>query len=95
MTYKVSDLMIGTSRLQKIAMVCFLLGKFMMPVTVCARMIVGRQAGNTCLGIYAGLIVACILICLYDRFYYVPYVEENQIEILEKKLAELRRISEY
>ena len=27
-TYKFSDLMIGTSKLQKIAMVCFLLGKF-------------------------------------------------------------------
>jgi len=94
MTYKLSDLMTGTSRLQKIAMGCFLLGKFMMPVTVCARMIVGRQAGNACLGIYAGLIVACILICLYDRFYYVPYVEENQIEILEKRLAKLRSLNE-
>ena len=94
MNYKVSDLMIGTSKLQKMAMVSFLLGKFMMPTTVCARMLVSEQAGNTCLGIYAGLIVACILICLYDRFYYVPYVEENQIEILEKKLAKLRSLNE-
>ena len=93
MAYKVSDLMIGTSKLQKIAMVCFLLGKFMMPVTVCARMIVGRQAGNTCLGIYAGLIVACILICLYDRFYYVPYVEEDRIKKLEEELTRLRGLN--
>ena len=83
--------MIGTSKLQKIAMVCFLLGKFMMPATVCARLLIGEQAGYTCLGVYASLIVSCILICLYDRYYYVPYVEENQIEILEKRLAELKR----
>ena len=89
-TYKFSDLMIGTSKLQKIAMVCFLLGKFMMPTTVVARFIFGEQIGYTCLGIYASLIVSCILICLYDRFYYVPYVEENQIAILEKKLAKLK-----
>ena len=90
MTYKVSDLMIGTSRLQKIAMVCFLFGKFMMPTTVCVRMLVGEKAGYTSLGIYAGLIVATTLICLYDRYYYVPYVEEDQIAILEEKLAKLK-----
>ena len=95
MTYKVSDLMTGASNLQKTAMVCFLLGKLMMPVTVFARFAYGPQAGYICLGIYASLIVACLLICLYDRYYYVPYVEENQIEILEKKLAELRRKNEY
>lgn len=83
--------MIGTSKLQKIAMACFLLGKFMMPTTVCARMLVGEKAGNTCLGIYASLIVATMLICLYDRYYHVPYVEEDQIAILEEKLAKLKR----
>ena len=82
--------MIGTSKLQKIAMVCFLLGKFMMPTTVVARFVFGPQAGYTCLGIYTGLIVWCILICLYDRFYYVPYVEEDQIAILEEKLTKLK-----
>ena len=90
MTYKLSDLMTGTSRLQKIAMGCFLLGKFMMPTTVVARFVFGEQAGYTCLGIYASLIVWCILICLYDRFYYVPYVEENQIAILEERLIKLK-----
>ena len=90
MTYKFSDLMIGTSKLQKIAMVCFLLGKLMMPTTVVARFMMGEQAGYTCLGIYASLIVSCILICLYDRFYHVPYVEENQIAILEEKLIKLK-----
>ena len=91
MIYRVSDLMIGTSKLQKIAMVCFLLGKFMMPTTVVARFMIGEQAGYTCLGIYASLIVSCILICLYDRFYYVPYVEENQIVILENRLEQLKK----
>ena len=91
MTYKLSDLMIGTSQLQKIAMACFFLGKFMMPTTVVARFMIGEQAGYTCLGIYASLIVSCILICLYDRFYYVPYVEENQIVILENRLEQLKK----
>ena len=90
MIYKASDLMTGANKLQKTAMVCFLLGKLMMPTTVFARFTYGPQAGHTCLGIYASLIVACIVICLYDRFYYVPYVEEDQIAILEKKLAKLK-----
>jgi len=90
MIYKASDLMIGASNLQKTAMVCFLLGKLMMPTTVFARFAYGPQAGYICLGIYASLIVACFLICLYDRYYYVPFVEENQIAILEKKLAKLK-----
>ena len=63
----------------------------MMPTTVVARFMIGEQAGYTCLGIYASLIVSCILICLYDRFYYVPYVEENQIEILENRLEQLKK----
>ena len=88
MTYRVSDLMIGTSRLQKKAMACFLLGKLMMPVTVCARMLFGEKVGFMCLGIYSGLIVACILICLYDRFYYVPYVEENKFKKLTREQKE-------
>ena len=90
MTYRVTDLMIGTSRLQKIAMACFILGKLMMPATVCARLLIGEKAGFTCLGIYSGLIVACILICLYDRFYYVPYVEEDKFKKLTRSQKEKR-----
>jgi hypothetical protein len=93
MIYKASDLMAGASKLQKTAMVCFLLGKLMMPTTVFARFVYGPQVGYICLGIYTSLIVACIVICMYDRYYYVPYVEENQIEILEKRLAKLRSLN--
>ena len=77
--------------LQKAAAACFIAGKFMMPATVFARFSFGEMAGNACLGIYTSFIVACAVICLYERYYYVPYVEGKQIEILEKKLARLKR----
>ena len=85
------ELMIGASSVQKTAMLCFVAGKFMMPLTVFARFFIGEQAGYACLGIYTGLIVACIVICMYDRYYHVPFVEENEIKLLEKKLIKLKR----
>ena len=81
----------GASKLQRAGAACFIAGKFMMPFTVFARFTFGETAGNTCLGIYAGLIAACVVIFVYERYYYVPFVEEGQIAALEKKLAKLKK----
>ncbi len=89
--YKPSELMESANSLQKAAVLCFIAGKFMMPFTVFARFTFGETAGNACLGGYAALIAACAIICLYERYYYVPFVEGKQIEILEKRLAKLKR----
>jgi len=83
-------LMIGASKLQKTAMVCFIVGKFMMPATAFSMFFIGKTAGIVSLGIYASLIVACICICLYDRYYHVPFVEQGDIKKLEARLTKLK-----